>query len=450
MLAWLLCASLSFGADLFIRDVSKIDPRSGQITSTSVLISNGAVREDRPRVKAPKDARIVDARGKFLIPGLWDSHFHLIRKSTQNYTRTVWLPMLLSYGITGVRDMGSIPEEIVKLRSDIRAGLIDGPQLYVAGAMVDGPASKSDEVLQVVKSPDGAVAFVNKMAALGVDFLKVQQNISRECYTAVVNAAAVRQLSVMGHLPDALTIDESSQASLEHLTGVLPACSTRETDIREAIRKGAPGVDFGPAGEPGKWTLDNFSEDKAKAFYTQLLRHATFVVPTMVWERAYLYLDESASRSEAEWKFVPKSVRQDEALQAALKRRKPETDALFKAYYGKAASLLAPMQKSGVPIVAGTDGGDEFTIPGFGLHKELELLVEAGLTPLQALQSATKNPVKMMHLPFDNADFVILDANPLVDIRNTRRIHAVVARGKLFDRMQLNAMKNSALQKAME
>jgi hypothetical protein len=229
-----------------------------------------------------------------------------------------------------------------------------------------------------------------------------------------------------GIRPDSVRITDiarAGQKTLEHLTGVLVECSSRETELREALRKGAPSIDFGPMGPAGRITLDTFDAAKAGALFARLRQVA--VVPTMSWERAYIHLDETAKRTADEWRWVPGDVRRDAALTAAVKRRRPETDGLMKEYYRAAASLLGKMHRAGVPILAGTDGGDEFTVPGYALHDEMELLVEAGFSPLDALKAASTKPAQMFGL-------VILSANPLTDIRNTRRIEAVVLRGRVL------------------
>jgi imidazolonepropionase-like amidohydrolase len=277
----------------------------------------------------------------------------------------------------------------------------------VAGAMIDGPPSKPISTMHIVANPQEATAAVERLGALKVDFIKVQQNLSAASYQALVEKAKERRLNVMGHLPDALTMKDAvtaQQRTIEHLTGVLVACSTREAELREQIAKGVPAVDYGPLGEPGRITLDSFSEQKA----LELFRHwkARFQVPTLVWEKGYLLSPST--------------------------RRRPETVAMMKEYFAMGLNVVRLMHQAGIRFVAGTDGGDTFTKPGAGLHEELELLVEAGLTPLQALQSATVNAAALMNQPLPPADFVLLSANPLDDIRNTRKIEAVITRGKLI------------------
>ncbi|MBS1825136.1 MAG: amidohydrolase family protein [Acidobacteria bacterium] len=400
----LVCvAGLLPAADLYVRNVTRIDVTGAKKPyRTSLWISGNRVRAEGARVQPPKDAVLVDGEGKYLLPGLWDSHFHLIRGESDPQPV---LDKLLKHGVTTVRDMGSIPDRIVALRDAIAAGKAQGPRLIVAGAMLDGPPSKPDPTMHIVANAQEASAEAHRLAALKVDFLKVQQNLSAESYRAVAATAKAKGLAIMGHTPDALTVTEAAQAgqrSIEHLTGVLIACSSREAELRELIARGVAGVDFGPLGEAGRITLDSFSEQKALELFRQW--KSSFQLPTLVWEKAYL--------------LAPSS------------RRRPETAAMMKEYFAKGMAVVRLMHQAGIRFVAGTDGGDTFTTPGLGLHQELELLVEAGMTPLEALQSATVNAAAMMNQPLPPADFVLLSANPLDDIRNTRKVEGVITRGK--------------------
>ncbi len=401
------CAALLPGADLFLRNVTYIDVTGArQPHRTSLWISGSRIQAQGPSLPAPATADRIDAEGKYLIPGLWDAHVHLVRDDSDP---TPLLRQFLDHGVTAVRDMGSIPDRIVALRHSIASGRIEGPQLLVCGAMLDGPPSKAGPTVQIVSSGAEAAAAVDRFADRKVDFIKVQQNLSAESYRAIVEAAKQRKLPVMGHTPDAIAVTDAvraGQRTIEHLTGVLVACSSREAELRSHIAKGAIGVDFGPIGEPGRIALDSYSEQKAATLFRSW--KGVYMLPTLVWEKAFLL--------------------------APSTRRRPETSAMMQEHFAKGMAIVKAMHSAGIPIAAGTDAGDEFTTPGLGLHRELELLVEAGLTPLQALQSATIHPAAMMKRPLPITDFVLLDENPLHDIRNTRRIQAVIRNGRIVAR----------------
>ncbi|MBL8177300.1 MAG: amidohydrolase family protein [Bryobacterales bacterium] len=397
------CAGLLSAADLYIRNVMYIDVASGSAPyRTNVWIAGGRVQAQGALVRAPAGAQLLDGSGKYLMPGLWDAHFHLIRDDSDPRPA---LRQLLEHGITSVRDMGSVPQSIVSLRDAIAAGKVDGPRLMVAGAMLDGPPSKAGSTMLIAAGAAQATAEVQRMAALRVDFIKVQQNLSQDAYAAVTAKANAEKLPVMGHVPDSLTVSEAIQAgqrTVEHLTGVLVACSSRESELRERIAKGVPAVDFGPVGETGRLALDSYSEQKAAQMFRQW--KDAYFVPTLVWEKAFLL--------------------------APSTRRRPETAAMMKEYWSKGIALVRAMHRAGLRFVAGTDGGDNFTRPGSALHQELELLVEAGLTPLDALRAATVHAAAMMGRQLPPSDFVLLGANPLDDIRNTRLVEAVIVNGR--------------------
>ena len=397
-------AALLPAADLFVRNGTLIDVTgSKKPYRTSLWIAGNRQRAEDPGLSVPKDAVVVEGEGKYLMPGFWDAHFHLIREEADPQPV---LDKLLAHGITTVRDMGSIPERIVALRDAIAAGKTQGPRLIVAGAMIDGPPSQAGPTMHIVASAQEAAAEVARLAALKVDFVKVQQNLSAECYRAILAKAKEKGLAVMGHTPDALTVKQAvdaGQRSIEHLTGLLVASSRREAELRESIAKGVPAVDFGPLGNAGRLAIDSYSQEKASRLFRQ--SNAPYMVPTLVWEKAYL--------------LAPSS------------RRRPETAAMMKEYFTIGMALARAMHGAGVRLVAGTDGGDPFTAPGLGLHQELELFVEAGLTPIEALQAVTIHAAGMMSRPLPETDFVMLAANPLEDIRNTRKVEAVIVNGKI-------------------
>lgn len=328
----LLFATIAPAADLVIRDITYIDVTGAMPPARASLWLEGRrVRAIGARLQIPPSAEVIEGKGKYLIPALCDAHFHLIRDPSG---ATSTLSKLLAHGITTVRDMGSDPQRIVALRDAIASGRTAGPRLFVAGPMIDGPPAKPDVTMHIVSDARQASAEVEQLAALGVDFIKVQQNLTGEAWLAVIAKAREKRLPVMGHTPDAITpaqLARQGQRTIEHLTGILTACSTEEPALRAIIAKGVPAVDFGPLGPAGRIALDSYSEQKASTLFRQLA--GVFHVPTLVWEKAYLLARSS--------------------------RRSPEIAAMMRESYARGLQLVRAMHSAGLVFAAGTDGGKQ-------------------------------------------------------------------------------------------
>ena len=213
-------------------------------------------------------------------------------------------------------------------------------------------------------------------------------------------------------------------------------------------------IDFGPLGKAAPLTLENYDAAKARVLFDQLRRKGVWILPTLAWERNYLFLEETIQRADDRWRYVPAAMRNDAALRRALDRRSPEIRKVYAGYWQLALKALRQMREAGVKVLAGTDGGDEFTLPGAGLHQELALLVEAGCTPLEALQSATRDAavfagegkVRGTVEKGKAADLILLEANPLRDIRNLRSIRAVIRNGEVLSKEELERRLSTLLQ----
>lgn len=357
------------------------------------------------RIKIPKDARIVDARGKFLIPGLWDMHVHL---GTDSFDKEAHLSLFLANGVTGVRIMDGEPAHH-EWRNQIQAGQLDGPRMMI-GSPIIGQSPITASAARVI---------VREAKLAGADFVKVHDALSRDSYFAVLEEARTLNLAVEGHVPAALTAGEVSalgQKSIEHFTGL---------DEAKA------------------------DEKKAIALAVILKRNRTWLCPTLIMRQSYASLDDAKLAHEPRLKYVkPSWARRWVRMAADSVKTASEEWANRRALVEKEKGLVGLLHNNGLEILAGTDTSNPFCAPGFSLHDEMALLVAAGLTPLQALQSATLNPARFFQRSRDLgtiekgklADLVLLDANPLRDIRNTQKINAVVINGRLLDRQTLDEM----------
>jgi imidazolonepropionase-like amidohydrolase len=420
---------------LLLRNVHVVDVAAGKVTrSQCILIRGNRIAEIAPKIAPPAGSHVIEGEGEYVIPGLWDMHVHLWFKEHQ-------FPLYLAQGITGVRDMGSDLERVKAWRREIAAGRLLGPHIETSGPMLDGAASQEPKLpVIVVRTPAEAVATYNQLEAKRVDFIKVGSSLPRDAYFALLDRARKWRVPVAGHVPNEVTVEEAitaRQSSMEHLLGVLIACSSEE----QKLRAGKPDV---------VRILDTFDPAKADRLFIQMARYESWQCPTLtMWRRAFGWdaegeatnplLESVSPEIRKEWKDDPREVR---------KRLSTEMFTLRTRQYAALAGIVARMQKHNVPLLAGTDTGDPYTVPGDELHRELELLVRAGLTPAQALRAATLAPAKY----FDadealgqvkagkQADLVVLDGNPLEDIRNTRKVHAVVLGGRYLPHAALRDM----------
>jgi imidazolonepropionase-like amidohydrolase len=278
---------------------------------------------------------------------------------------------------------------------------------------------------------------VQLLAKRGVDFIKVHAHLSRESYFAIADQAKKQGLPFAGHVTQGVSAAEASDAgqkSIEHVNegGLLLDCSSEEAELRKNF-------------DQQRW-LDTYDAGRCQALFERFRHNGTWQDPTVVALRAFSDMDEERRRNDPLLKYVPKKMRaiQEQYFEMFFKNRSEEERTVAKRIYGKQLEIVGQMNRSGLRVLTGTD----VAMSGFGVHDEMELLVNAGLTPIQALQAATRNPAEFLGR-LDSvgtveigktADLLLLEADPLADIRNTRKIPAVVVRGKLFTRSDLNGL----------
>lgn len=401
-------------------------------------------------MRAPNNAQTVDATGKFLIPGLWDMHIHPIDKE--------YLPLFLANGVTGVRVMWGQPAH-QEWRKAIEAGQMPGPRMVIASPIVDGPRPYWFGSISVTSETQARQA-VGDMKRQGADFVKVYQNLPREFYFAIAEEAKKQGIPFEGHVPIAVSAEEASNAgqkSFEHLVGILPACSTRSDELLKA-QQADLAQDLVGSGRPKFWgphvkqtrqmMLDTYSPEKASGLFALLKRNGTWQCPTLTLLHMFAYGDDPAVRNDPRMKYLPRRMRASWDPSKVDGEHTPEDFAFGKREFQKDLEAVGAMQRAGVGILAGTDTANPLCYPGFSLHEELQYLVKSGLTPMQALQTATLNPARFFDKEKDLgtveqgkiADLVLLNANPLEDIENTTKIAAVVQGGKLYPRSSLDEM----------
>ncbi len=412
------------------------DPKAPTIFSGATVITGAGdvlpdqvvvIEQDRIVTVAPASneplpagARVIDARGKFMIPGLWDAHAHL------SYFKASALPLLLANGVTAVRDMGGLLGEIDVWKTETDQELRPGPRIFRVGPILNGKAFNEFQI--VVSDAAEARGAVRVLRNANVDIVKVHAAISREAYFGVQSACRQVGLRYVGHMPRAIKPEEASdsgQLTLEHVGAF-------------ADRFASEGI----APNDVAQSLERFRKTDAPALFARFARNRTWFTPTLIASQRAIHLGDHAP--DPRDKYVSVSCKK---ITADLLKR-PSYQAFFspesvnqqKREFDELQPLVKLMHQSGVGLLAGTDFAVSIIYPGFSLHDELELLVESGLTPMESLLTATANPAHVLGQPNlgtiktgNLADLVLLQANPLNDIRNTRKIWAVMSRGKLFD-----------------
>lgn len=442
---------------LLIRRATVIDMVSPKPRkNTDVLVEGNHILAVGPKIKAPRGAQILEAKGKFLIPGLWDMHVHL-------GIPDAFFPMLVANGITGIREMFTgIPLPLIQQwrnRPDVpliaASGFLDGPAMLAAPSIPPGAFA--------ISTADQGRYAVHVINQAGYDFIKVYDSLPRDAYFAIAQEARAINFPFAGHVPEAVSPLEASNAgqrSQEHLINILLACSANEDALHaERLRISGDASLSSDARlrilsfpDP-KGLFDTYSPEKAANLFAAFVRNGTWQTPTLALFHGFAYGEELSS--DPGFRYMPESWRK-----AAPPREKTylkdlssaEFDALterIRALLARYKQLVGDMHRAGVKILAGTDTSlTNPVIPGVSLHQELALLVESGLTPYEALETATRNPAQYFSAPqlFGTieagkfADLILLDANPLADIHNTRKIRAVVMRGRYFSRPDLDAM----------
>jgi Amidohydrolase family len=449
--------------ELAIVHVTVINPGTDKPQpDMTVIIRSGQIVTLGPtkNTRVDKSAQVVDGTGKFLIPGLWDMHSHF-RDARRD------LKMDVANGVLGIRDMGGAAGKVFPVRDEIARGQLLGPKIVAAGAIVDGPDSFSNPEFTVsVKTEEEAREAVRTHKKEGADFIKVYDGLPHDDYIAIADEAKKQNIPFAGHLPSAISVREGSKAgqgTFEH--GMqLSGGSTIEDEYikwridRSAFNEALRTKNFGliPAKIARDETamLNHFEQARADETYKLLAKNNTFLTPTMVTERSLTFIDDLVKTPDPRMEYVAtEELNWWKPENGMLTRyRTPEYIAMRKRQYAKMMEQIPRARSLGVRFLAGTDITIPYTYPGFSLHDELKLFVEAGLTPMQALETATVNPALL--LCFSKtwgkiergyaANLVLLKANPLANIENTRSIDAVVFNGKLLERARLDQLLEEA------
>lgn len=404
-----------------ITDVTIVDVRRGLLQQGRTIVVRGDTIVDvRASGPVPQGVRVIDGRGRYAIPGLWDMHVHVLWEDS---IPELLLPGFVAAGVTGLRDMGGTVAGLADARR-LERDVSFVPRIVASGPVLDGPRPVDPSISFAIADAAQAVAAVDSLATLGADFVKVYTLLPADAFRAAAKRARELGLSLAGHVPGDVSVAEAAaegMRSIEHL--------------REEIEVFCHRTD------------PTACDDEIAA----LRAHTVWQTPTLVVVDAKTRLREPSFDTPPAAEALPPVVR--EMWQSIRSSRMDRDDGYWVGRADRWRDMLwltALLHRSGVPILAGSDTPVLFTYPGESLHRELELLVEAGLTPIDALRAATLEPARWLRRT-DRfgaierglaADIVLLDADPLSDIRATRRIAGVLLRGRWLDRVTLDALSD--------
>jgi hypothetical protein len=424
-------------AHVSIVDVAEKDSRRALKPRQTVVVTGERITDVGDQVRIPEGAEVIDASGKYLIPGLWDMDVLA--------TYTVF-PFYVVNGITGVRDIGS-PRPIaalLDLRKAAAEGRVVAPRIVATGRPLDGPfpgRRHHTPVTNEAAARQGVVALKES----GADFVTVFDMLPREAYFAVVDEAKRQNIPFAGSVPmslNAAEVSNAGQRSIQRIPTMLPSCSNRAEEIINKYADVLSAPTARPQGFRVPWQtlVETYDTKRAAALFSLLAKNGTFVTPMLGhWANVH-HTYEKDHTNDPRMKYLLPELRQFWAsTQVQVENEFEKTREIGPAVTQKFLEMVKGMNSAGVRLLAGTGTpGHRFEWPGFSLHEELEWLVKAGLTPVEALQTATLSPARYLGKEKELgtvergklADLVLLDNNPLEDIRNTQRIAAVMAKPK--------------------
>ena len=440
-----------------LHDINVIDVVKGKVLPHQVVsIEGDRIKDIISLNKYRKDDRdsIISLTGKFLIPGLWDMHTHV-------WSSDYFFPLFLANGVTGFRDMFGGVQQLQSWRKSILEGNKSFPDLFYSGPIVDGPNPVWPGSVAISNAEQGRKAVDSIKNKLKTDFVKVYSLLSRESFFAIAEECKKLQIDFAGHVPNQVTALEAAKAGMkcqEHLYGILEVASDSSAlffKVSNAVFSGATksslGVDspYFARTERRKMLLRTYSEKKMKSLANELSTTKTWLCPTLLVNRNIAYMNDSTLANDSRMKYVSSFMKNFwDPKQDRFRNASREFYEVSRQEFERKLLMIPILQKAGVRLLAGTDTPNPYCIPGFGLHDELFLFAKAGLSPAEALKTATINPAIYFSRENDFgtidkgkiASMVVLDKNPLEDIRNTTSIHMVILRGSMMDRRQLESM----------
>ncbi len=458
LLSTVSCDNNVLSGEVIITDVNVIDVAKGIVNSNqTVVIENGKITSITPFSNSDEfnSESIIDGKGKYVMPSLWDMHTHYTTSSEYKGFSNLFI----ANGVLGVRDLWGNLES----RDSIAASKTMAPTIYLSGAIIDGSFTLLQGSLQPINTEE-AINMVDSLHQKGADFIKVYDDLSVDIYNAIANRCNELELPFAGHVPMSIKTEvasEMGQKSMEHLNGIWKASTTleKEIDSLEGDFKANFMSNNLPAAINTFITINGkfnsaFDEQETVQLAKVLSKNETYVTPTLIITDRHWSRKGGTYINQEQNKYVPEDLLQqwDPELNFPEKMFPPVAWETGKKLLNTSLQITKILHDNKVNILAGTDCGVSYVIPGFSIHDELKLLVKAGLSNADALKTATLNPAKYFNLSDSNgqaatgmkADLLLLDANPLDDITNTKKIFGVIRTGKYLNREYLDKLLDEA------
>ncbi len=427
--------------DLLISNAVIVDVSSGELVKNQlILISGDTIRKvvDQAEIDKYSAKNTIDAAGKFVMPGLWDMHVHFRGGDTLIQENKDFLPLFLAYGITTVRDAGGdITPSVLDWREQVKAGQLIGPRIFTPGPKLDGENPAWPGSIKV-SSEEEIEAALDSLQSIGADFVKVYDgSLSKESFYAIIRAAEKRNLKTTGHMPLTADFIEAIDIGLdgaEHMYYPLKSTSPLADSLTE-LNKGYGMIET---------IIDTYDPKMAEEVFKKMSAEDVFITPTLHIQKTLSEILDVDHSQDTILPFIGKGIQQTYLGRIEGARRAKNSGSQMRQKMEKiSAEMIVPMYENGVKILAGSDSGafNSYVYPGESLHGELAELVKAGLTPQQALETSVINGPRFFDLQDyygavsagKVADLIILNSNPLEDIKNVSKISSVIKGGKKID-----------------
>ena len=446
-----------------IQNINTIDPNEGLKENQTIIIREGRILKIASTSELSLDPanNIVDGTGQYMIPGLWDAHVHF---SFMEELAPMMLDLFLAYGITSVRDTGGRIEFVKVWKDKALANPTTAPRVMIAGPLLDGMPNVYDgsdpghPPLSVgLPTVTDVAEQIDLLHSQGVDLLKAYEMLTPDQFATVIEKAKEKGLKVTGHVPlsmDVIAASNGGLNSMEHMRNLELSMASNADELLAQRKKlleegkGKPGGVLRSSIHQAQraTAIQNYDEEKAAAVLEVLATNQTWQIPTMAlntlrttkpfrkqaWQESFQYLPDTIS---SQWN---KTI--DFMIDSS------EVSDFQRQHADWMMNMIKKVHESEIGIMAGTDTPIGFLTPGYSLHEEMNVLVEAGISPIEVLKSATYNPAAYFNMENELgsiketflADLLILDANPLEDINNTLKIKSVIRNGELHDRLALD------------
>jgi hypothetical protein len=450
-------------------DVTVIDVQGDKLLKhQEVIVSGGKILAVQPisKKRLHAGAQFVNAKGKYIVPGFWDMHAHVLLDDGYQWQ----FPLLLANGIIGIREMWGRDMRLAhSLKKEMQKGTLHYFHFTASGHIIDG---KKVFWPGQLSAPDTATALrlVDSLIGEKVDFIKVYSYLEPAVFEAIARRCKEKGIRLAGHVPHKVWVTSASKAgmaTMEHLYGFLIEACAYPDSAMKFRRMNSDNFEAGmsaklrteKAREGEAFMLEHFSESRMRGIAKVLKQNHTYVVPTLVTNRGLYFSNDTAFTNDERTRYLAEETRTywKETVKKDLQNHSPEDWQNFRRRYEVEKKIVKILADENVLIMAGTDFDDAFCFPGFSLHDELTLFVQFGMRPIDALRTATINPVAYLKMTDSlgtiergkRADFVLLNDNPLTDITNTKNIFALMINGKLFTSGELQSLKDEVLKRNM-